>query len=159
AAIAAAVVLAADAVIVRTAASEGYFSSLMMLVLAVQVALAFAVQADSRRDRLATSLALGAAGLLAAAAAPVHPIGYLQLAPCRLVVLGAAPAQAWQTRLARTLVAATAIAAVVVASSGSTIRIALRAPMAAHAIAGLTGRDAALLLAVIAMVAGLRRWL
>lgn len=159
-ALAAAVVLAADAVTVRTAASEGYVSSLVALVLAVQASLALSVRLERRGDRMAGMLALGAAGLIAAAAARIHPIGYLSLALCPLVVFGAEQMEGWQTRLVRTATAAALIAATVIVTSADSILATLQgSQVAGHAFTDLAPADTKLLLALFVMIAGLQRWL
>src|SRR5437773_123792 len=79
-----------DAVTVRTAASEAYFTSLSALVLGVGATLALALRARLDGDRFGAALALTAACLLAAATARIHAAGYLPLALSPLVVLGAA---------------------------------------------------------------------
>lgn len=135
-ALAAALILAADAVIVRSAASESYFAPLIALVLAVQVALAAGMRAQLRSDWTGAGLALAAAGLLAAAAARVHPSGYLPLALSPLIVLSSAQPERWAARLLRVAVAAAGIGAVVVLTSGSAVVTALRAPFADQAIGG-----------------------
>ena len=117
-ALAAAVVLAADAVTIRTAASELYIWPLIALVLAVQVSLGVFVQAQLRRDALAAGLALGAAGLFGAAAARIQAVGYLPLAVSPLVVLFAARPEAWRARIGLAVEAAAAIGAIVVLTSG-----------------------------------------
>ena len=159
-ALAAAVVLAVDAVTVRMAASEGYVSSLVALVLAVQASLALSVRLERRGDRMAGMLALGAAGLIAAAAARIHPIGYLSLALCPLVVFGAEQTEGWQTRLVRTATAAALIAATVIVTSADSILATLQgSQVAGHAFTDLAPADTKLLLALFVMIAGLQRWL
>jgi hypothetical protein len=158
-ALAAAAVLAADAVTVRTAASEGYFSPLILLVLGVQAALALGVRARARRDRLAAGISLAAACLLAAAAARIHPAGYLPLMLSPLVVLGAARPAAWRLRVAYAVGAGAAIGATVLLSSGDTVIAALHAsPTANSAFAGFDPRNGDLLLALLVLVYGLSRW-
>jgi len=152
-ALAAALGLAVDAVTVRTAASEGYFSSLVVLVLGVQTSLALGLQAQVRRDRLATGFALGAAGLLAAAVARIHPVGYLPLALCPLVVLGGARPEAWRARIALAALAGALIGATVLLSSGSTILTSLRAsPVAARAFGNVDPWHAELLVGLLVAV-------
>ena len=157
-ALAAAVVLAADAVAVRTAASEGYYSSITALVLGVQAALALGLRAQLRRDWPGAALALAAAALLAAAAARIHPVSYLPLALSPLVVLSSAQPERWRTRLARAAVAAAALGAVVLLTSAQTIQVALRAPIAGHAIGSLPRGEWQLLLVLLAAVWLLHRW-
>ena len=157
-ALAAAAVLAADVVSIRTAASEGYFSSLVVLVLAVQVSLALGLQAQLRRDRVAACLALGAAGLLASAAARIHAAGYLPLALSPLVVLSSAEPEGRGTRFTRVIVAAAVIGAAVLLTSGQTIMVALSTPMASHAVGGLARQDWELVLILLAVVLSMRAW-
>ena len=159
-ALAAALILAADAVTVRAAATEGYVSSLVALLLGVQLSLALWVRSELRGDRLAGVLALGAAGLIAAAAARIHPISYLPLALCPLVVLGAAQPPGWRMRFARAAVTAALISAEVIVTSIDTIITALHASeTAGHAFTNPAPNEVKLLLALLAIVACLHRWL
>ncbi len=159
AALAIAVVLAADAVTVRTAASESYFSSLIVLVLGVQALLAFGVQCRRRHDRWAASFALAAACLLAVTVARIHPVGYLPLALCPLVVLGAARPTAWRPRIALAASAGMAVAGAVLLISGGTIITALRAsPMASDAFGGVTRRHGEVLAALVVAIWLVHRW-
>lgn len=152
-------IMAADAVMARSAATEGYFSSLIALVLGVQAVLALAVQAHVRGDPIARKLAFVAAGLLAATAARIHPMSYVPLAICPLVVLGAAAPNDWPARLKLAAAAAIAIAGAVVLTSASTIATTLRSsPMAGQAISGLAPSASLLLLALIAVVLLVHRW-
>jgi hypothetical protein len=158
-ALAAAAVLAADAVIVRTAASEAYFSALTALVLAVQFALAMAGSAAARGDRVARMLALIAAGLFAAAAARTHPMAYALLALCPLVALCAAQPASWRARVALTAAAAAVIGTTVVLSSATTVIAALRAsPMTGQVASTLTLGRSELLLAPAAAAIVVGRW-
>jgi hypothetical protein len=159
-ALAVAVALAADAVSVRTAATEGYFSSIVVLALAVQASLVLGAQAQVRGDRLAAGFCLAAAALLTGAAARIHPIAYLPLALCPLVVFGAARPEDWRARSVLTLVAAAAIGLSMVVSNGSTMMAAVReSPVVGHAFGGLTWRDGAFLVAALVATWVLRSWL
>lgn len=158
-ALAAAMVLALDAVTVHTAASEGYFSSIIFFVLAVQATLALAVQARVHGDRLAAALALGAASLLAATVARIHPVACVPLALCPLVVLGAARPEPWRARIALAGFAGVSIGAAVVLSSGSAIiRVLGASDMAGPAFGNLGRRQAELLGILLVAVWLLRHW-
>jgi hypothetical protein len=160
-ALAAAVVLAVDAVTIHTAASELYIWPLIALVLAVQVALGIFVQARQRRDRLAGALALTAASLLGAATARIQPVGYLTLALSPLVVLCAGRPQRWRERIVLAAEAATAIGAAVLLTTGRTIVHALGdSPVSAHGIVSVLraqGADVWILVLLIAVWVA-RRW-
>lgn len=159
-ALAAALVLAAAPVNVYTAASETYQSALIALVLAVQVALALVGRAQARGDTLGRNLAVLAAGLLAAAAARIHPMAYLPLALSPLLVLLAARPDSWKSRLALTAASVAVIGAIALLTSGDVILTALRAsPMTEHVLGGMSRRDYQLLLALLAIAALLHRWL
>lgn len=136
-AIAAAVLLAADPALVRSAASEGYHNAIVTLLLAVYVALGCALRAEVRGARRAQGLALAAAGLFAAAAARVHPVSYLPLALSPLLVLSAVRPERWGRRMRRSAAAAAVIGGVVLLTSGGTILVALRAPVAGSALGTL----------------------
>lgn len=158
-ALAVATVLAADAVSVRTAATEGYFSSLILLVLGVQASLLLAVRARVSRDRPAAVLSAGAACLLAAAAARIHPVGYLPLALAPLVVLGSTRPAAWRLRIAYALGTGAVIAATVLLTSGETVTTALRtAPTLGYGFAGSGARTGELLFASLVLVLVCSRW-
>ncbi|MBI3783602.1 MAG: hypothetical protein HY270_09385 [Deltaproteobacteria bacterium] len=157
-ALGAALVLSADAVTIRTSASEGYFAPLIALTLGVQAALALGLAAAQRHDRRAVALSWTGAGLLAAAAARIHPMSYLPLALSPLVVFGGSRS-AWPTRLRLTVGAGLAIGIVVLLTSGRTIHAALSSSqMTARGIAALTSGDAAFLLAFLLLWLALRRW-
>lgn len=157
-ALAISLVLAADAVTLRAAASEGYFASIIALVLGVQLSLGIGLAARVRRDLIATGLALGAAGLLAAAAARIHPMAYLPLALSPLVVLGAAQAGSTREHLGRSLAAAAVIGAIVVATSGQIIVATLRASsMAKHTLRLLGPGELAVVVLMVICVWLLRR--
>lgn len=158
-ALTAALVLAADAVTVRTAASEGYFSAVIFLVLAVQVSLALGVRADRDGDGVAAGCALGGAGLLAAAAARIHPVAYLPLALCPLVVFGAAQDEGWRTRMARTVAAAAAIgAAVLLTSSAAVLGALTMSGMAGPGLASMMQLDWHVLAVVLVAVGCAHLW-
>ncbi|MBI3783601.1 MAG: hypothetical protein HY270_09380 [Deltaproteobacteria bacterium] len=157
-ALAAAVVLALDAVTIRTAASEGYYAPLIALVLGVQLSLGLAVVGHRQRNGFAAAAGLLGAGLFAAATARIHPMGYLPLALCPLVVLGAAGPTGLARRIGFALAAATAIAATVVVTSIQTILTALQASMAEHAVAPLTVHQLAFLLVLLAALWSIRHW-
>lgn len=156
-ALAVALILAADPVSVRTAASEGYFTAQVALVLAVETSLALAAAADRRRDALGFAAALAAAGLLAATAARIHPMAYLPLAVTPLVMLGAAQGP-WRTRLALTLAAGAAIGAAVLFTSGNTIAAVLgTSEMSRSVVSGVAPHHALLAAALLAAAVGLHR--
>ncbi len=158
-ALGAALLLAADSVLIRTAATEAYFSPIAALLLAVQLALALGVRADARRDRTAAALAALAAALFGAAAARIHPVAYLPLAITPLVAFGAAQRDA-RRRIVRAAIAALAVGGGVLATSAQSIVNALRSsPMTSHALTALTARDWQLLLALLAAVVVLHRWM
>lgn len=155
------VALAADAVAIRTAATELYIWPLIALVAAVQLALAVFAAARLRDDRPAAALALAAATLFAIAAARIQAAGYLPLAIAPLVVLGAAEPRAWGARIALSLQAAAAVGLGVVLSSGAIVQQALHAaPVGTHGILDvLLAQHAELLLvAALAVVWIARRW-
>lgn len=159
AALAAALVLAADPVTVRVAASEGYFASIIALVLGVQMSVAVALKAQLRNDTRAACFALAAAGLLAAAVTRIHPMAYTLVALSPIVVLGAAQAGSLRAVVARTTIAVAAIAATVVASSGAIVVTTLRnSSMASHTFRALTASEAALVLALLVACGLTRRW-
>jgi hypothetical protein len=159
-ALAAALILAADPVTIRTAASEGYFASLIALVLAVQLALALGVWAHAQGDRLARNLALAAAGLIAACVARIHPMSYLPLALSPLVVMGSARLASWRARIGLTALAAAIIAAVVLATSFGTISTALRSSsMTEQAFAGLPAKHGLPVMALLLVTLLMQRWL
>lgn len=154
------IVLAADPVTVWTAASESYFSALITLVLGVQAALALGVRAHVGDDRLARNLAFLSAGLLAATVARIHPMAYLPLALCPLVVIGAARPERLRSRLALAVLAAVVIGVTVAATSIVTIVSALRAShMTEQAITGIAARDYPLPLGLLLIALLLHRWL
>lgn len=158
-ALGAALVLAADPVAVRTAASEGYFTALIALVLAVQLALAVGIRDDSG-DKLARTLAFIAAGLIAASVARIHPMSYLPLAFCPLVALQRGQPDAWAPRLRLAGLATLAIGGIVLTTSGGTILHALRAsPMTSQAAAGVARSEVLVVLGVTLLVIVLQRWL
>lgn len=157
-ALAAALVTAADPVTIRTAATEGYFSSLIVLALAAQASLVLGLQARVRRDWLGAGLAMAAAGLLAAAAARIHPVGYLPLALCPLVVLGCAVPEAWRARASFAALAAAVVGATVLLTSARTLVSSLEAsPVTARALASVGVWHGVLLVAMLATVWQLRR--
>lgn len=156
---AAALVLAADGVSVRTAASEGYFTALIFLVLAVQAGLALAVRSERRGDGVGVGIAMTAAALLAAAEARVHPAGYLPLALSPLVVFGAAQSDGWVVRLARTCAAGAVVGgAVLLTSAGSVVQASAASEMTRQALANLVEPQGRVMLAVLAGTLVVRLW-
>jgi len=82
----------------------------------------------------------------------------LPLALTPLLVLSSAQPERWWMRLARVAVAGAAIGAVVLLTSAQTIRVALNAPIAGHAISALARSEWQLVLALLAGVWLLHRW-
>ena len=117
-ALAGAAVLAVDPILIRSAASESYFSALVALPLAVQLSLGVGVRAAVAGARHAVIAAVLAAGLFACAAARLHPMGYLPLTLCPLVVLLAGPLPGWRQRARLAALSAVVIAVLVLATSG-----------------------------------------
>jgi hypothetical protein len=157
-ALAAAVLLAADPVLVRTAASEGYYSPILALLLGVYLALAGSLRAAVRGDRSAQRLALAAAGLFAAATARVHPMSYLPLALTPLLVLSSVQPERWGQRILRSAAAAALIGGVVLLTSGAAILVALRSPIAGSAIGLPPGDQWQALAVAFAAALLLHRW-
>jgi len=158
-AFAAALVLTVDVVSVRMAASEGYVSSLVLLLLSVQTALGLALHAERRGDRVAAIATLTASTLFAAAAARIHPMVYVPIALTPLFVIGATRPGEWAIGMGRALMAAAAIATVVLTTSIETILIALAAsPMTSHAFVGIGPAEWQLLVALLVLVVALQRW-
>lgn len=159
-ALAAAVVLAADAVTIRTAASELYIWPQIALVLAVQVSLGIFARARLRGDRLAAASALGAASLLAAAVARIHLLGALPLALSPLVVLGAARPERWRDRVLLTIESGAAIGAAILLSTGAAIvRAWSESPVTGQsAFSRFHLQDAGLLLLLLVGLWLMRRW-
>ena len=153
-------ILAADAVSIRTAATEGYFAPMVALILAVQLSLALGLAAIERRKHAAATFAWIAGGLFAAAAARIHPMSYLPLAASPLVVFGAQPSEDRKRRWRRTILAGATVAAVVLLSSGRTIITALRASqMTGNAISGLAPGDVEVVATLFVGWLVLQRWI
>ncbi len=159
-ALAAALVLAVDSVTLRTAASEGYTAPLVVLVLAVHVALALGVERLGQADRMATLFSWAAAGLIAGAAARIHPVSYFPLAVCPLAVLLSPHFSDWPARLRGAAAAAAVIAGGVLATSATTVLTVLRTQqMVGSSIDGLASQNPTPLLLLVAGALVARRWL
>ena len=155
----AALVLAAEPVSVRSAASEGYFVSIIALTVAVQVALGLAVRATVCGDRAASGLALLSAGLLAAAAARVHPMGYVAIALCPLVAMCAAVPTRWRSRVVLAAVAFAAVGLTVLLVSGAIVVTSLReSRFAVGVVAGASIRGHLFWLGALAAGAAVYGW-
>jgi len=155
---AAAAALAADGVLARSAASEGYFAALAALLLAVQAALVVSLRADERGERAASGLGLLAAGLFAAAAARIHPMAYLPLAIAPLVLAGAARPREWSARLGFAITAGAACAAAVLLTSGqAVVSVVSGSAAAAGALAHAGAEHAVLAGALLLALVPLRR--
>ena len=159
-AVAIAVALAVDAVLVRIAASETYYVAVATLVLATQAALALFVRCDIRRDLLGSACAVLAAALFAAAAARIVPSSYLPVAISPLVVFGAAGQASWRSRVELTVVAAAVIGATVLFTSGAIVAAVSRSStwVVSHSASGVPAADWILLIVLAAAMWALRRW-
>ena len=151
-ALAPALLLALDAVMIRGAATESYFPALIALTLGAQLLLVLAAREPSRSRARSSLLALAGA-LLAAQAARIHPVGWGPLALTPLVVLAAGPrARSLAARVVVGASAALLVALAIAATSG----LGLLAPFAevarhGRSHGGLLGPVASMLLLAAAL--------
>ncbi len=125
-AVLAAVVAVLDPVAIRTAATEGYFTPILVLVIASALSIVVAHRAASARDWVTFVSAALAAGLFAAQAVRTHPIAYPPVALLPLTVFAAHSTQQTVRRAAVSFVVATGVLlAVIVVSSGGWILAAM----------------------------------
>ncbi|MGH7788314.1 MAG: hypothetical protein ACRERC_15705, partial [Candidatus Binatia bacterium] len=158
-ALAVGLVLAADPVSLRTAASEGYFAPLGALLLGVQAALALSARALRRGDRPAMLGAVAAACLLAVSAARTHPVAYMPLAISPLLVLCGAVPSAGRQRLRLAAGVAAALATAVLLTSGAVlVDVVRQSPSRGDLLANAGAPYAVLLVALLAAAWSARRW-
>jgi hypothetical protein len=105
---------------VRAAASESYFVPIITLVLGAEWLLLAAAEALERADAIGIASASAGAGLLASAAARIHPCAYLPLALAPLVVL-AAPGSGVRRRVALLTLAVTVFGLAIALTSSSVV--------------------------------------
>ena len=157
-ALAVTLIMASDPVAVRTAASEGYFTAQIALVLGAEASVALAAAAHRRDDGIAIACALGAAGLLAASAARLHPMAYLPIAGSALVMFGAVNAD-WRTRVLLTAAAAAASGGIVILTSINTVVAVLgTSEMSGSVLTGMAPRHAVAAVVLFAAVLAVHRW-
>ena len=156
---AAAVVMAADAVTIRTAATELYVWPIVALGLAAWLSIAVFVRARLRDDTRASWLALGAACLFAAAAARIHLVALLPLALSPLIVLCASAPATWRQKLLATLEVTAVLAAALFLTTGRWIvAAAATSPVAGNIVVVAVDRQKRALLIALVAVLALHRW-
>jgi hypothetical protein len=155
---AAAIVLAGDAVTIRTAATELYIWPIVALVLAAWLSVAAFMRARAQ-DKVAARLALLAACLFAAAAARIHLVALLPLVLSPLIALCGSRPASWREKLIGTVTVTVAIAAAVLVTTGRWIVAASgSSPIAGHiAVVSVDEHKRALIMCIVAVLV-LQRW-
>jgi hypothetical protein len=128
----------ADPVLTRIGATESYLVPILALVLASGLGAATAAEALGAGDRRRAAVALLAAGLLASAAARIHPVAWIPVALAPLVAAAVPGSGVGLAAARRAAIALGAVGAVVLATSGRAILALLPAVAASEGATSLT---------------------
>jgi hypothetical protein len=124
------VLLMADPVAIRFAATEAYFPSIIALTTGAALALLAAASRARAGERLSPALLALAGALLAAQAARIHPIAWAPVALTPLIVFALPAPASLRHRLVRVVGAVALVGLVVVVTSGEALRTTLDSMLA-----------------------------